>query len=435
MSRIFLSYRRDDSAGFAGRLADALETALGADSVFRDVDDIPPGDDFQSAINGHLQTMSVVLVIIGPRWLDARNADGRRLDEADDFVRMEIVAALASGKPVIPVLVGVATMPGGKDLPPDLIGLARRQAVVLSDTGWRGDVERLATRLRELSPDAGASRARPGWLIPAGAAALAVVVVLAVLATRGPKPTAPIDPGPGVPSAVQGGSGAGTPPPPASPSIPSKVLAAAGAKAEPCPVRLSINRELPTPFTCTCEAESMRAGTVWGTHHYTDDSGLCQAALHAGVIPSGGGTVRVVRAPGRPLYIGSSRNGVQSHDYGDYSHSIRFIGATAPAPEPEPCPVRLSVNPNLPTPFTCTCDADAIREGSVWGTENYTDDSSLCRAAVHAGVIPTGGGRVTVLRTAGRPLYTSSNRNGVESHDYGAYDRSIHFQPTKPAAQ
>ena len=87
MARIFLSYRRDDSAGFAGRLADAMESEFGAGSVFRDVDDIRPGEDFVQAIESHLRDVGAVLVMIGPRWLDA-GADGRRrLDDADDFVR------------------------------------------------------------------------------------------------------------------------------------------------------------------------------------------------------------------------------------------------------------------------------------------------------------------------------------------------------------
>ena len=148
MTRIFLSYRRDDSAGFAGRLADGLEAALGAGSVFRDVDDIRPGEDFVQAIASHLRDMDAVLVMIGPHWL-AAGADGvRRLDNPHDFVRQEIEAALASGKPLIPLLVGGAAMPPEADLPDAIAGLARRQAMVLSDGDWRYDVQRLAATLR-----------------------------------------------------------------------------------------------------------------------------------------------------------------------------------------------------------------------------------------------------------------------------------------------
>ena len=128
-SAFFLSYRRDDSAGFAGRLADALEHAFGPGSVFRDVDDIGPGEDFIHTIESQLRDVGAVLVMIGPHWL-AAGADGqRRLDAKDDFVHLEIQLTLASGKPLIPLLVGGARMPVEADLPP----LARRQAVVLSD--------------------------------------------------------------------------------------------------------------------------------------------------------------------------------------------------------------------------------------------------------------------------------------------------------------
>lgn len=152
MSKIFLSYRRDDSAGFAGRLSDALEAAFGHGTVFRDVDDIKPGEDFVKAIQTHLQNVGVVLVMIGPRWL--MEAGGRkRLDEPDDFVRKEIEAALASGKPLIPILVGNSVMPGEASLPQSISGLVRKQALVLSDGNWRGDVEKLVASLRPLLPD------------------------------------------------------------------------------------------------------------------------------------------------------------------------------------------------------------------------------------------------------------------------------------------
>jgi hypothetical protein len=109
--------------------------------------------------------------------------------------------------------------------------------------------------------------------------------------------------------------------------------------------------------------------------------------------------------------------------------------AMAPAPSPSgsdltpgPCPARLSVNPNLPTPFACSCSAEAAGSGTVWGTDLYTDDSALCRAAVHAGAITAAGGTVSVLRTEGRPLYVGTTRNGVESNDYGAQRASIRFK-------
>jgi len=181
MAGIFISYRRDDQPGFAGRLADALEAAFGADQVFRDIEDIHPGEDFVAAIEQQLHTVDVMLVMIGPGWLAASRNGVRRLDEPDDFVRLEIAAALASGKPVIPVLVDGASMPGAADLPPALAGLARCQAVALSDAGWRSDVAQLVASLRTRLPDKGntSARIRLACLILAGVALLVLLGVLA----------------------------------------------------------------------------------------------------------------------------------------------------------------------------------------------------------------------------------------------------------------
>lgn len=181
MPGLFISYRRDDQAGFAGRLADALGTAFGADNVFRDIEDIRPGDDFVVTLKKQLHGVDVMLVMIGPAWLATSRNGIRRLDDPGDFVRLEIQAGLESGKPVIPVLVGGALMPAEADLPPALAGLARRQAVVLSDAGWRGDVERLVTTLRDLLPGIGnrKSETRSGWLILVGVALLVLLAVFA----------------------------------------------------------------------------------------------------------------------------------------------------------------------------------------------------------------------------------------------------------------
>jgi hypothetical protein len=201
MSAIFLSYRRDDSAGFAGRLADALEAEFGAGSVFRDVDDIRPGEDFIQAIESHLRNVGAVLVMIGPQWLDT-GADGqRRLDEAGDFVRQEIQAALASGKPLIPLLVGGATMPSEADLPDAIAGLARRQAVVLSDSSWRGDVERLVVSLRRLLPDRSGAPVKRRWMLGlAGAVVGLVAMAWAIQVWRLPPP---VEPAKASPASVQ----------------------------------------------------------------------------------------------------------------------------------------------------------------------------------------------------------------------------------------
>ena len=98
--------------------------------------------------------------------------------------------------------------------------------------------------------------------------------------------------------------------------------------------------------------------------------------------------------------------------------------------EPGPCPASLVVNFDLATPFSCVCDAVAVADatGAVWGTDLYTADSWLCRAARHAGVVGAEGGTITVELTAGRSLYVGSQRNGVASNDYGPYSLSLRFR-------
>ncbi len=104
MNRVFISYRRDDATGYAGRLEDALERRLGRGSVFRDVQDIPPGADFVAAIHARLAGAQSVLVLIGPRWAGDGAPGQRRIDDEGDFVRLEVEVALDSGTRVVPVL-------------------------------------------------------------------------------------------------------------------------------------------------------------------------------------------------------------------------------------------------------------------------------------------------------------------------------------------
>lgn len=201
MARLFVSYRREDSAGFAGRLTDALERIYGDGSVFRDVDDIAPGEDFAQVIARRLDQVEAVLVLIGPAWLEARHAGERRLDVADDFVRREIEGALAAGKPLLPVLVGGASMPPAERLPASIRPLAGRQALVLGDASWRSDFAALLSVLRPLLGDAGpqvagsgAMLARRRHLLALGlAAAVGVVALIASLPLDRPKPVPAVD--------------------------------------------------------------------------------------------------------------------------------------------------------------------------------------------------------------------------------------------------
>jgi len=142
--RLFLSYRREDSAGHAGRLADHLLDRFSSGSVFMDVESIGAGADFTTEIESAIGQADAVLVLIGPGWLEARTASGsRRLNEPEDFVRREIEVALASEVWVIPVLVGGASMPAETELPESIAPLARRNALELLDRRWREDVDAL----------------------------------------------------------------------------------------------------------------------------------------------------------------------------------------------------------------------------------------------------------------------------------------------------
>lgn len=156
--RIFLSYRRDDAAGQAGRLHDALAARFGADAVFQDVATIRPGEDFVHAITTAVDASDVVLVVIGPRWATAAGADGQpRLDDPDDYVRLEVATALAHGGGVIPVTVAGARLPAATDLPEDLRPLTTRQAVDLRDANWGADVNAF---IRTLTGESIEGRAR-----------------------------------------------------------------------------------------------------------------------------------------------------------------------------------------------------------------------------------------------------------------------------------
>jgi hypothetical protein len=204
--RVFVSYRREDTAGYAGRLYDSLASRLGDADVFMDVSDIEPGVDFTVAIAEAVGSCDVMLALIGPRWLAATNAEGgRRLDNPNDYVVIETAAALERDVRVIPVLIDGARMPLAHELPDRLRGLTRRNAVELSTVSWHNDVEALLVSLRRLTPgravpddrsisaeaEAGATpetaTAKPPWLRRrwvwgAAGVAVAIALVIAVLA-------------------------------------------------------------------------------------------------------------------------------------------------------------------------------------------------------------------------------------------------------------
>jgi hypothetical protein len=136
MPRLFISYRRDDTPGEAGRLADQLRARFGDDQVFLDVDAIHAGDDFPRVIDRALAECHAMLVLIGRSWVQSVDATGRRrLDDPQDFVRLEVEAALRRNVRVVPVLVRGSILPKPEHLPVTLHPLLQRQAFELADAG------------------------------------------------------------------------------------------------------------------------------------------------------------------------------------------------------------------------------------------------------------------------------------------------------------
>lgn len=197
-----------------------------------------------------------------------------------------------------------------------------------------------------------------------------------------------------------------------------------------------------------CPPGGTPSAAVWGSDNYSDDSSICAAAVHAGLISAGnGGAVTIEVRPGAGSYKGSSRNGVSSRDYGSWPGSFAFAGAPVSQPQsqqqqPQPQPqVRADVVPGTNwvssasalrgkngQRFAYSCPGGAGSPGTVWGSDVYTDDSSVCGAAVHAGLITlAGGGVVSFEIRPGASAYKGSSRNGVNSRDYGSWQGSFVF--------
>ncbi|AKU14089.1 putative transmembrane sensor protein [Azoarcus sp. CIB] len=407
--------------------------------------DVTPGREYAAEILSGIESCNAFVLLLSGHSNESL------------FVHREVERATSKGKAIFPVRI--------ENVLPD-----RELELFISSAHWidaweqpqSDQWERLAQAIRGVrptstpaglrhhTPPAGASRARHLRL----AAGIGIVVV-AILAgswimrgerapdappaDSGPRPAAPAGPSEGrvTPDRVAPvvpDEALRTDSPQPAPEQPAARSAGAPEAVAPCPQTIASGPKRPTPVTCDCSADNIGAGTVWGSDLYTTDSNLCDAAVHAGAITRSGGTVTVERRPGRLLYVGSSRNGVVSHDYGAFGTSMHFAGTPLPA-EPGPCPARLSVNLNLPTPFTCTCSADRVDDGTVWGSNLYTTDSSLCQAVVHAGAIARSGGTVTVERRPGRLLYVGTPRNGVVSHDYGTFGTSMRFAGTPDPAE
>ncbi len=220
----------------------------------------------------------------------------------------------------------------------------------------------------------------------------------------------------------------------------------AAAPPGQCPDNMDAFADSAEVLTCVCPAGQIGAGSVWGTDSYTADSATCRAALHAGMVGRQGGLVTVEMLPGLARYPGTTRNGVQSQNYGSYRGSYRFQGEpvraqATPAPVPgqtqvSHCPDNMTAYADSDEVVTCSCPAAQVGAGSVWGTDSYTADSATCRAALHAGILPRQGGTVTLEMLPGEARYPGTTRNGVQSQNYGAYGASYRFRgdPRRQAA-
>jgi hypothetical protein len=239
-------------------------------------------------------------------------------------------------------------------------------------------------------------------------------------------------------------------------------------------------------FQIACPPGCEATGGLWGTDVYTADSAICRAGIHAGVISPGGGVMSVQLEPGRPAYRGSMRNGIASNDYGSYGKSYVVVAGGAPAPGPQgppgyapyqppqasaagyppgypPAPPQgppgngqpqgypppppgygpqsggqvieagcsynaTQIEDQLGTRHVVACPPGCANTGGLWGTDVYTADSGICRAASHAGFIGPQGGVVAVILEPGRPAYRGMVRNGIQSNDYGAYGKSFRLE-------
>lgn len=183
-------------------------------------------------------------------------------------------------------------------------------------------------------------------------------------------------------------------------------------------------------FVCAPVTEENPFRAVWGTDYYTDDSSICTAAIHAGVITNSGGAVTIQFYRGLGAYFDSERNGVTTNSYGTWGRSFTFYGLqfTDPVTDGIGWGTNAVAHRNdTGATFTYTCPDDGT-VGAVWGTDVYTDDSSICTAAVHAGLISfENGGSVTIQMLEGKPEYEGTERNGVTTYSYGNWHGSYQF--------
>jgi hypothetical protein len=222
-------------------------------------------------------------------------------------------------------------------------------------------------------------------------------------------------------------SNTGLPAPPSPPASVNGTPTPWEAKAS------SLNGSEGKTFTLACSPGGTEH-SVWGSDIYTADSSICTAAVHSGLITyQQGGAVTIEVRPGRPIYGCSERNGVTTSAYGTYQQSFVFKtpnteAAVRAAEEQTPVlwntsAAMVSFTAGKTVKFKCPPGG---KGASVWGTDIYTIDSSICNAAVHAGKLTTeSGGLVTIELRPGEASYKGTTRNGIKTNDYGKYEQSF----------
>ena len=176
--QVFISYRRDDSAGYARAVYSELAREFGAERVFIDVDDIAAGQAFDKVIRRQVGASQVLLALIGKRWLGERDGAPPRIHDVDDFVRIEVATAFSRGMRVIPLLLDGAAMPGEAQLPEPLRPLARRNALELDNSRFADDMARLISTLRDvLNSASGTTAPQPNRRVTMRAAMTGVLLI------------------------------------------------------------------------------------------------------------------------------------------------------------------------------------------------------------------------------------------------------------------
>lgn len=262
---------------------------------------------------------------------------------------------------------------------------------------------------------------------------LALVLLVVAAACGKKKEAAPTKPAETQPAPTAGSSAAGSATASAAP---------AQAIATPCDqAARDVKGNEGSSWLMQCPGNCAATASVWGSDVYTDDSNLCNAAIHAGAITQkDGGTVLVTWTHGQPTYVGTEKNGITTLDYGHWDRSffVQKVDATGKPTSPAPalitapntahisCHMALE---NLPGDTGAKWNVDCppgCTQGSLWGSDPFTADSSVCTAALYAGVIDAKGGAFVVTLDGKQDAFKGGEKNGIKAQDYGPYEHTFH---------